>query len=131
MKFKLDENLGKSAVLAFEANGHDTSSIHRQKMEGADDLHVFDICRAEGRTLITLDLDFANPLTFDPRNSAGVAVLRLSRNPSPSGLLEAIHKLLDALKTRSINNSLWIVRPDRIRVWSPTDYAKGVRPLSR
>ena len=121
MKFKLDENLGRTAVLAFEADGHDTSSIHRQKMDGADDSKVFELCRTEGRALVTLDLDFANPLTFDPRGSAGVAVLRLSRNPSPSELHEAIHALLDALKTRSIIDSLWIVRPDRIRVWTPID----------
>ena len=45
---------------------------------------VLETCRDEQRVLVTLELDFANPLTFDPRATAGVAVLRLSRNPSPS-----------------------------------------------
>ena len=67
MKFKLDENLGASAVRAFLDAGHDTSSIHLQNLAGAADDQVFEICASEQRVLVTLDLDFANPLTFDPR----------------------------------------------------------------
>ena len=119
MKFKLDENLGVSAVRAFEEAGHDTSTVQRQAMAGADDAAVFRICGAEGRILVTLDLDFANPLNFDPRGTAGLAVLRLSRSPSPSELLLAISALLEAVRDRSIKGSLWIVRPERIRVWQP------------
>jgi predicted nuclease of predicted toxin-antitoxin system len=119
VKFKLDENLGTSAVRAFEDAGHDTSSIHRQNLAGADDGHVFRICRHEQRILVTLDLDFANPLTFDPRSTAGIVVLRLSRSPAPSELTASITALLGALAARSIEGSLWIVRHGRIRVWQP------------
>lgn len=59
MKFKLDENLGTSAVHAFEDAGHDTSTVHRQDIAGANDGRVFEICRDEQRILVTLDLDFA------------------------------------------------------------------------
>jgi predicted nuclease of predicted toxin-antitoxin system len=119
VKFKLDENLGASAIRAFEDAGHDTSSIHRQQLDGADDSRVFDVCREEGRILVTLDLDFANPMTFDPRTTTGVAVLRLSRSPSPSELLSAIASLMQALGEHSIDGALWVVRPDRVRVWQP------------
>ena len=117
MKFKLDENLGTSAVQTFEAAGHDTSSIHRQDLAGAPDTTVFNVCVVEQRILVTLDLDFANPLKFDPRNSSGVAVLRLSRSPSPTDLASAIGTLLEGLRNHPISGSLWVVRPDRIRVW--------------
>lgn len=116
MKFKLDENLGKSALLTFESRGHDTSSIHRQEMEGATDSTLFRVCSSEQRVLVTLDLDFANPLIFDPHESAGVAALRLPKNPAPSELTEIVSVLLNALDERSINWSLWIVRADKIRV---------------
>ena len=102
MKFKLDENLGATAVRAFEDAGHDTSTVHRQNLAGTDDGHVFQICRDEQRILVTLDLDFANPLTFDPRTTAGVAVLRLSRSPAPSELIASITALLGALDHSSI-----------------------------
>ena len=88
-------------------------------MEGATDLEVFEVCRAEGRVVVTLDLDFSNPLVFDP--TAGIAVVRLSRNPTPSELSTTVERLIAALADSSIEGSLWVVRHDRIRVWSPRD----------
>ncbi len=125
MKFKLDENLGGSAVRAFEAAGHDTSTVFRQQLTGTDDAHLFRVCRDEQRILVTLDLDFANPLTFDPRLTAGVAVLRLGRSPAPSELLAAVGTLLSSLDQRPIDGSLWVVRPDRVRVWQPVTPENG------
>lgn len=83
MRFKLDENLGRRGFVAFEAEGHDVSTIHLQGLDGSPDAKVYDVCRVKGRALVTLDVDFANPLVFDPRTTSGVAVLRLSRNPCP------------------------------------------------
>ena len=76
MKFKLDENLGTTAVRAFEDAGHDTrpsTGRSSQELAGADDGRVFQVCRDEQRILVTLNLDFANPLTFAPRLTAGVS----------------------------------------------------------
>ena len=42
MNFKLDENLGRSVSAAFEAEDHDVSSVHLQKMEGVNDRKVFE-----------------------------------------------------------------------------------------
>ena len=119
MKFKLDENLGTSAVRAFLDAGHDTSSIHLQNLAGAPDNQVFEICASEQRVLVTLDLDFANPLTFDPRTASGVAVFRLSRSPAPSEISAAIETFLAALMEHSICQRLWIIGNGRVRVWQP------------
>ena len=119
MKFKLDENLGASAVRAFLDAGHDTSSIHLQNLAGAPDNQVFEICASEQRDLVTLDLDFANPLTFDPRTASGVAVFRLSRSPAPSEISAAIETFLAALMEHSICQRLWIIGNGRVRVWQP------------
>ncbi len=119
MNFKLDENLGRSVIAAFEAEGHEVSSIHLQKMEGANDRKVFEVCSAEARILVTLDLDFANPLTFDPRESAGVAVLRLPKDPGATDLQSAVQTLLEALRENSIAGELWVLRAGRVRKWMP------------
>ena len=70
MRFKLDENLGRRGLVAFEVQGHDVSTIHLQGLDGSPDALVYDVCRVEGRVLVTLDLDFANPLVFDPRTTS-------------------------------------------------------------
>ena len=121
MRFKLDENLGRRGLVAFEVQGHDVSTIHLQGLDGSPDALVYDVCRVEGRVLVTLDLDFANPLVFDPRTTSGVAVLRLSRSPVPSELADAVALLLVAVSVNTIAGSLWIVHPTRIRVWAPED----------
>ena len=119
MRFKLDENLGQTAIIALETEGHDVSSVHIQKMDGAVDREVLEVCVKEGRILVTLDTDFANPLNFDPRGSSGIAVLRLSRNSGPTEIQAGIAALIDGLRQQSIAGCLWVVRSDRIRIWKP------------
>lgn len=120
MRFKLDENLGRSALDAFRDAGHDVSSVVLQHLAGATDHRVLAVCEVEGRVLVTLDLDFANPLHHDPRGTPGVAVLRLPANAGPSDVGRAIATLLAAVVAHDIGGSLWIVRPDRVRVWQPS-----------
>ena len=50
-----------------------------QQMESAPDTVVIEACRREGRALVTLDLDFANPLDYRPSEYTGIAVLRCPR----------------------------------------------------
>ncbi|MFZ0427037.1 MAG: DUF5615 family PIN-like protein [Acidobacteriota bacterium] len=75
MRLKLDENLGRSAVELFREAGHDVATVWEEELGGASDQNIIKIARSEERCLVTLDLDFANPLLFPPTESAGVAVL--------------------------------------------------------
>ena len=93
MKLELDENLCRSPFEQCRIAGHDTSSIHLQKLEGFSDATVHEVCGSERLVLVTLDLDFANPLAFDPRDSAGCAVLRLARNAGPADVAASIKSL--------------------------------------
>ena len=90
MKFKLDENLGKRAAEILRAACYDTATVPDQELCGAADKMLIEICRAEGRCLITLDLEFGNPLVFNPADYPGIVVLRLPSNPSPQDLLDWI-----------------------------------------
>lgn len=76
MRLKLDENLGTRSAALFRRAGHDVATVRDQRLAGAPDRKLIEICRAEGRCLVTLDLDFGNPLLFDPARYSGIAVLR-------------------------------------------------------
>lgn len=121
MKLKLDENLNERGIALLAAEGHDVSTVVLQKMQAAVDRVVIEACRKEGRALVTLDLDFANPLNFRPSQYPGIAVLRLPKKASAADLLSVIHTLCDGLKHNSLAGKLWIVEKGRIRVYQQDD----------
>jgi hypothetical protein len=87
------------------AAGHDVSTVTLQRMESEPDAAVIEACRREGRALVTLDLDFANPLDYRPSEYAGIAVLRLPKKPRRKICSRpSRHLLKDWSKTRSPEN---------------------------
>ena len=87
MRFKLDENLGRGTLAAFEAAGHDVSSIHLQSLDGATDDQVFEVCRTEVAS--------SSPVTStSPTRSCMIPALHLglrcSDSPTaPAGLMSS------------------------------------------
>jgi predicted nuclease of predicted toxin-antitoxin system len=116
MKFELDENLGSRTAAIISEAGHDVETIAREKLSGTSDARQFEICIAEGRCLISLDLDFADVVRFPPRNTPRIAVLRLPRVASLGLLTGLVRGLLTALQTASIGGPLWVVEAGRIRM---------------
>jgi hypothetical protein len=73
------------------------------------DEHLYGACRRERRTLVTLDLDFSNPLRFPPGVTKGIVVVRPPRNLL-SMIRATLASALPDLKSRSLKGRLWIVR---------------------
>jgi predicted nuclease of predicted toxin-antitoxin system len=115
MKLKLDENLGRRAIELLTQAGHSVATVASEGLWSVADENLIEICRREDRCLVTLDLDFSNPLLFKPSKYAGIAVLRLPRKPSHDDLLAAVRTLVEGLRRGSINGRLWIVQRERLR----------------
>lgn len=73
----------------------------------------------ESRALVTLDLDFSNPLLFKPADYTGIVVLRLPNAPTHADLLAALGTLAAGLAQNDVCGNLWIVRGGRIRQYEP------------
>lgn len=116
MKFKLDENFGARTQGLFQEAGHDVKTVRDQKLQGCTDNIIYETCSAEKRCLVTLDLDFSDVLRFPPGKTAGIAVIRLPKNPSLLLLESLVRQLLKAISRMPIEKQLWIVEPGRVRI---------------
>ena len=114
VKFKLDENLDVRLALLLSADGHEADTVLDQRLSGQPDEVIYGKCLESGHVLVTLDLDYSNPLRFPPSPSSGIVVLRPQRQ-----ILPAIRRLLQTalpeLHSRPLQGKLWIVEPGRIR----------------
>ena len=119
MRPKLDENLGRGAAAQLQQAGHEVSTVPEQGLAGVSDRTLIEVCQAEGRCLVTLDLEFGNPLIFDPAHYPGIVVLRLPARPAPEGLVDAVQTLIGGLTQWSVAGKLWIIQRSRIREYQP------------
>ena len=115
MKFKIDENIALRVQQFLQREGHDCHSVYDEGLEGAMDRSLAAVCRAEGRILMTLDLDFADILLHPPEKQPGVIVLRL---PSQDGqqLVTRLDQALPRLAELKFPGRLVIIDPQNIRV---------------
>ena len=93
------------------------ATVPEQGLCSVTDRELIDICRSERRCLVTLDLDFSNPLRFKPSDYTGIAVLRLPSKPTPNDLFDLVRTLIGGLARQNIEGQLWIVQRGRIRVY--------------
>lgn len=73
---KLDENMPDSAAETLRSAGHDGDLARDEGLAGVDDHTVLASAAAAGRSLVTLDMDFADVVRHPPEGTAGIVVLR-------------------------------------------------------
>ena len=115
LAFKVDENLPVEVAAELRQAGHDTVTAHDQKLTGGSDPDLAAVCRREGRALVTLDLDFADVLTYPPDPSPGIVVFRGRRQDRPY-VLTLLRRILPLFDTEPLKDHLWIVEETRVRI---------------
>lgn len=95
--------------------GHDAVSVLDQNLGGWADPGVAEVCRSEGRVVVTLDVGFADMRSYPPEDYAGLIVLRLKRQDKPA-ILKAFGRAMRLLPLEPVAQALWIVEEDRVRI---------------
>lgn len=115
LRLKVDENLPIEVVALLNDAGHDAMSVIDQGLGGRPDPEVAEICRQEDRVIVTLDLDFADIRIYEPRDFAGIVVLRLTVLDKPR-LLSSVKRLILLLVPEALTGKLWIVNESSVRI---------------
>jgi predicted nuclease of predicted toxin-antitoxin system len=118
MKLKLDENLSRHLKSLLAPFGHDVTTAADEGLLSRPDADVANAAKAEGRVLLTLDLDFANVLAYPPGSHPGIVLFR----PATLGPLEVNHLIEEFVRKTALNElagCLTVVDPGRVRVRRP------------
>ncbi|MCI0683227.1 MAG: DUF5615 family PIN-like protein [Gemmataceae bacterium] len=118
MRFKLDENLPASLVDDFKAAGLDAATCRDEGIEGAGDPAIAAHAVAEGRALITFDLDFADIRRYPPGAHPDILILRLHSQDIPA-TKTAIAKALQSVPPHDLQGNTVIIEDYRIRIRRP------------
>src|SRR5688500_16026070 len=77
MRFKLDENQPEALVADLATAGHDAATCVQEGIADVGDPSIAAHAAAEGRILITFDLDFSDVRRYPPASHPGIVILRL------------------------------------------------------
>jgi predicted nuclease of predicted toxin-antitoxin system len=115
MRFKVDENLPAEVAELLQRAGFEAHTVVEQAHRGAADTTIASICQQEQRTLITLDLDFADLRVYPPEDYFGLIVLRLKQQDR-SHVLDVVKHLIPLLPSEPVEGHLWIVSETEVRI---------------
>ena len=115
VRLKTDENLPDSAAMLLRTAGHDVTTVLQEKLGGAADPKVAEVCRSETRALVTLDRGLGNIRAYPPTDYHGIVVLR-PREQTVDTILALVETFIALLETNSLAGALWIVDERRFRI---------------
>ena len=117
MYFKIDENLPVEVAELLKQAGYDATTVSEQNLIGTSDTNLATVCEREKLTMVTLDTDFADIRMYQPDRFCGIIVMRLNQQDK-SHVIEVFGRVIHLLAKEPIEQRLWLVEEDRIRIRS-------------
>jgi predicted nuclease of predicted toxin-antitoxin system len=115
MKLKLDENLPESLVPELSLLGHDVDNVRLEGLSGQSDPSIWRAAQAEGRFLITQDLDFSDVRQFKPGTHHGLMLVRL-RVPGRRALATRVAEAFRSGEANSWSRCFVLLTDAKLRV---------------
>jgi predicted nuclease of predicted toxin-antitoxin system len=118
MKVKLDENLPRRLKRTLSSLDHDVTTAEDEQLLSQPDVIVAMAARAEGRMLMTLDVEFGDLRKHAPGSHPGIILFR----PKSLGLLNVARFVAEFVRRNdlaSLTGCVVVVEPSRVRVRRP------------
>lgn len=118
MKIKLDENLPFQIARLLTELGHETHTVHDERLIGRQDSEIWDAAQRESRFLITQDIDFSDIRRFTPGSHRGILLVRL-HSPNRQNLIDRIVELFQREEVVGWEGCFVVATERKIRVLRP------------
>lgn len=115
MRFLLDMGISPKVIGVLESLGHDAVRCADLGMFRTADTDILAHAQAEGRILISTDLDFANLAVACRQPCPGLILLRLE-NPSWEIMCSRLQVVLTALPEDEILGSIVVIQRNKVRI---------------
>ncbi len=114
-RFKVDEDLPAEVTALLLAAGHDARTVLEQTMVGWHDDRLWPAIVAEGRSLVTADVGFADARRLVNTQGVGIVLMRPGRE-SRKAYVELTQGLLVSFDVGRVAGCIVTVTPEAIRV---------------
>jgi predicted nuclease of predicted toxin-antitoxin system len=119
MKFLIDMPLSPELAEWLRAQGHDAVHANDLSMHRSPDVELLRVASAEGRVMITADLDFPRLLALSGAWGPGLILLR-GGNYSEAESRECLHRVLTSIAPEELPRCIVVVDRQKIRRrWLP------------
>ena len=118
VKLKLDENLSRHLRSLLEMLGHDVLTVADEGLLSRPDPVIAAAARAEGRILLTLDVEFADLRKYPPGDHSGIILFR-PRSFGPLATIDMVRGFVASTDMASLAGCVVVVEPGRMRIRRP------------
>ena len=120
MQFKIDENLPIEIAELLTNASYDAKTVNEQQLQGTRDPLLMDVCKSEGRVLVTLDTDFSDIKAYPPQEFSGIIVLRVG-SQAKQHVIKVFQRIIPLVQQEPLNQHLWIVEETKVRIRGKDD----------
>jgi predicted nuclease of predicted toxin-antitoxin system len=118
VKLKLDENLSRHLKPLLSALQHDATTAADEGLLSKPDIAVAAAAKAEGRILLTLDLEFGDLRKFPPGSHPGIILFR-PRSLGPLTVNRFVEAFMRDTDLKELAGCVVVVEPTRVRIRRP------------
>ncbi|MBL8877115.1 MAG: DUF5615 family PIN-like protein [Phycisphaerae bacterium] len=115
MRFLVDQPVSSLLSQWLRSVGHDAQHVRDRGMSASTDTAILDLARAEQRTLVTADLDFARLIALSGQAQPGLILFRAG-NISDVEMLSLLQRVLVEVAEQVITSSIVVVDAFSIRI---------------
>ena len=119
MKFLIDENISPLVAERLRDLGYDAKHVREAGLKGHPDNEIMEYVKREGKSLITLDADFADIRNYSLGSHAGIIRLKLKFAPS-SVVVSCLKNLLSQIQDIPLDTGLLVTtdgKSYRVKGW--------------